>query len=782
MLAPWVFFVFLFVFRSASQHVHFTPAPVASAVSSAKVEFADYISNGADDQRNRIRAAQATPAAAAAAASCAPYWFEQIKHQGKASFNSNSTYQVWRNVKDFGAKGDGLTDDTAAINAAISSSKRCAPGVCASSTTTPATVYFPAGTYIVSSSIIDYYYTNLIGNPNCLPVLKPTARFTGLGVIDGNQYQAGNKLGFGSTNVFFRQVRNFIIDMTGVPASTAMTGIHWPTAQATSIQNVQFKMSSATGTQHQGLFIEEGSGGYVGDLRFDGGLYGLNVGNQQFTMRNITITNAVTAIYQIWSWGWTYSGITVSNCQVGLNMSHGFEAAQQVVSVTLLDSSFTNVPVGIITAHSTSSLPHSSGSLVMENVKFSNVPIIVKEYTDRTVLTGSTGTTTIAAWGEGYYYIPNEPTYFERSLGANSRPSALVTSTGAYYARSKPQYEGLSTSSFLSVRGAGAKGDGVTDDTKALQAAINSAKSSGKVLFFDAGYYKVTSTLYVPAGSRITGESYPVIMSSGSFFSNIKSPKAVVQIGKVGETGVVEWSDMIVSTQGAQAGASLIQWNLNSPSATPSGMWDVHVRVGGFTGSQLQVAQCPTTPNTATPPAIPNAKCISDFLSMHVTSGASGIYMENCWIWVADHDIDDPSLTQITVYSGRGLLVDSKTANMWLVGTSVEHHSLYEYQFVNTQNVFMGQIQTETAYYQPNPDALTPFVAFSGLNDPTFTRSSSSNTAEGWGLRIVNGTNIYTYGAGLYSFFDNYSTGKSEVREEHYVKLTESFRLFSKPT
>lgn len=34
-----------------------------------------------------------------------PYWLEQIKHQGVSSFNTNSSYQVFRNVKDFGAKG-----------------------------------------------------------------------------------------------------------------------------------------------------------------------------------------------------------------------------------------------------------------------------------------------------------------------------------------------------------------------------------------------------------------------------------------------------------------------------------------------------------------------------------------------------------------------------------------------------------------------------------------------------------------------------------------------------
>lgn len=30
------------------------------------------------------------------------------------------------------------------------------------------------------------------------------------------------------------------------------------------------------------------------------------------------------------------------------------------------------------------------------------------------------------------------------------------------------------------------------------------------------------------------------------------------------------------------------------------------------------------------------------------------------------------------------------------VGTAVEHHVLYQYQLVNTKNIFMGFIQTET--------------------------------------------------------------------------------------
>jgi hypothetical protein len=35
-----------------------------------------------------------------------PFWMESIKHQGTAAFNSDpKSYKVFRNVKDFGAKG-----------------------------------------------------------------------------------------------------------------------------------------------------------------------------------------------------------------------------------------------------------------------------------------------------------------------------------------------------------------------------------------------------------------------------------------------------------------------------------------------------------------------------------------------------------------------------------------------------------------------------------------------------------------------------------------------------
>lgn len=289
-----------------------------------------------------------------------------------------------------------------------------------------------------------------------------------------------------------------------------------------------------------------------------------------------------------------------------------------------------------------------------------------------------------------------------------------------------------------------------------MNTILASAAAASQVVYFDHGVYLVKKTIDIPPGSKIVGETYAVIMSSGTAFANINFPQPVVRVGKSGQTGIVEWSDMIVSTQGAQPGAILIQWNLASPIATPAGMWDVHTRVGGFAGSRLQVANCPITPNTVVTSVNLNKNCIAAFMNMHITKFASGVYMENNWLWVADHDIDSASLTQVTIYAGRGLLIESTAGGIWLIGTSVEHHTLYQYQISGSTNVFMGQIQTETAYYQPNPGATIPFPAFTAYNDPVLPTGSS-----GYGLRVVNSANILVYGAGLYSFFSNYNTACS---------------------
>lgn len=50
--------------------------------------------------------------------------------------------------------------------------------------------------------------------------------------------------------------------------------------------------------------MENGSGGFISDLEFEGGALGAYVGNQQFTVRNLKFRNQLQRALEIhWDWG-----------------------------------------------------------------------------------------------------------------------------------------------------------------------------------------------------------------------------------------------------------------------------------------------------------------------------------------------------------------------------------------------------------------------------------------------------------------------------------------------
>ncbi|KAI9735306.1 MAG: hypothetical protein M1818_006500 [Claussenomyces sp. TS43310] len=698
--------------------------------------------------------AASTAAATSSTSASSSYWLASIARQGTVPFGSSSSYQVFRNVKDFGAVGDGSTDDTAAINAAISSGSRCGVG-CDSSTTTPALVYFPPGTYAISSPIIQYYYTQFVGDAVNVPTIKATAAFAGIAMIDSDVYVNGVNW-YTNQNNFFRQIRNFILDLTEMPFTTG-AGIHWQVAQATSLQNIVFNMRTDGGSSNaqQGIFMDNGSGGFMTDLTFNGGKYGAFFGNQQFTTRNLTFNNCKTAIYMNWNWAWTLKDVTINNCGVGIDMTNGGASGQNVGSVLLVDSTISNTPIGVSTVYHTDE-GASNGTLIIDNVDMStNVPVAISNGgTSATILAGNTK---ISSWVQGSQYLSaNAGKKVQTGATAVTKPEVLLDSAGRVFSRSKPQYEGLALSAFLSTKSNGAKGDGVTDDTAAIQALFNSASASD-VVYFDHGAYLITNTIKVPKNIRITGEMWPLIMAGGSSsFSDMSSPKPVFQVGQAGDTGAVEMSDLIFETKGPQPGAILVEWNVAESSQGASGMWDVHFRIGGSAGTELQSNTCAKNPTVT---AAANPACEGAFMLLHVTSKAT-IYLENNWFWVADHELDLSDHAQINIFNGRGILIESSAGPVWMYGTSAEHSVLYNYQIANASSVYMALIQTETPYFQSNPNAITPFTVDATYSDPDFSSLCSAGSTDlcpkAWGLRVVDSSDVLIYGAGLYSFFDNY--------------------------
>ncbi|KAJ7074276.1 glycoside hydrolase family 55 protein [Mycena amicta] len=745
-----------------------------------------------------------------------------LRHQGKSAYNPDPAYQVFRNVEDFGAKGDGITDDTKAYKvprqppwillifgntATLFLLEIDAPGTLPRSCKfysspgsvktylriTPAVVYFPQGTYLVSEPIIAYYYTQLIGDPKSPPTLLATSSFKGMAVIgkvnpsqaniqssvDANPYLSGGKQWYINQNNFFRSMFVYNISphqlynaafaegtlsstLDGPSFSVSLayaqhphiafrpttigTGIHWQIGQSTSLMNIQFYMSDALNSTHQGIFMENGSGGFMGDLVFNGGKFGMWVGNQQFTVRNVTINNAQIAIQGVWAWGWTWQGVTIRNCSIGFDLLGGVGAE------AIIDAKVYDTPIFVRSASPSNGV--LVGSLVLNNIHLHNVPTAVGVVGGAIVLSGGADLL-IDSWVQGNVYAGNRSsgTFTQGHISGVAKPPAVLNSEGEIFGKMHPQYEHYHVDQFVSVRDHGATGDGISDDSAALQAVLNKYASS-KIIFFDAGTYIVKSTLTIPAGSRIVGEAWSVISGAGPAFQDAENPQVVVRVGQPGSVGVVEITDLVFSTVGPAPGAIVVEWEIQECEQGSAGAWDTHIRLGGAAGSNLEIQQCQPEPGKDV------SNCMAAFMALHLTPRSSA-YLEGMWVWTADHELDQDGVTQLNIFSGRGILSESQ-GPVWLIGTASEHHVLYQYQFVNARNHYIGLMQTETPYFQPYAATFPyPFSLSPKYSDPVVPPAIQ----QAWGALVRSSSDIFVFGAGLYSFFSNYSQARLATRD-----------------
>ncbi|KAL8363406.1 hypothetical protein RB601_009262 [Gaeumannomyces tritici] len=698
------------------------------------------------------------------------FWMESIARRGTVPFGDDPDYKVFRNVLDYGAKGDGVADDTKAIKEAMNSGKRCG-AKCNGSTTKNAIVYFPPGTYRISSTISMPFGTQVIGDANNWPTLLATRNFIGLGVLAANMYTGGGKgidgldqQWYVNTANFFRQIRNIKIDITQTRPASSAAGLHYQIAQATSLQNVE--IIALPGSTQRGIFAENGSGGVIADVTFRGGKFGLFGGEQQFTAQRLKFIGCDTGVQVIWDWGWVWKSITMTDVGVGFRLLPESKSTAKrqdkpsngnVGSASFLDSTFTNVQTAILIAPPNKNPGTGSTGIVVENVKFEGVSKAVADTSGATLLAASG---TVTHWALGPVYQEKGPDFsMGAKVGSFRRQQDLLDKNGAYFERAKPQYEGRPVGDFVHVKDFGARGDGVTDDTAAFQNALYA--SQGSILFVDAGSYIITGTIIVPIGSKVVGETWSQLVASGPYFSNADDPKVMVAVGQEGNVGDVEMQDIIFTNRGPTAGLILVQWNVRASGPGSAGLWDCHVRIGGSTGTELTPAECPALSSGVAP------GCNAASLMMHITKRASG-YFENMWLWVADHMIDDPDLNDAnntmamnSIYVARGLLVESVNPT-WLYGTSSEHAVYYQYNFHKAENIFAGIIQTESPYYQPTPNPPAPFESAVGklAGDPDYSCKAGdefSGCDESWAVIMRECANIFVAGAGLYSWFSTYS-------------------------
>ncbi|KAH8916655.1 glycoside hydrolase family 55 protein [Atractiella rhizophila] len=656
------------------------------------------------------------------------FWLEGVKHQGASPFLGDESFQIFRNVKDYGALGDGVADDTDAFNRAIKDGNRCLGGTCDGGVTgRPVLLYVPEGTYVVTSSVQVIIYTQIIGNPLSLPTIKASSNFRAS--VDSGAVLNGYDPGTGSTTNFFIGIRNIIIDTTDVDSGFALPLLNWAVSQATNLVNVHFEMPK--GSKHLGIIMDGGDGGggsgtFLGDLSFNGGAVGIQLNNQQYSFKNLEFSDVDTAIQVLHLFVGVFQGLWFTNVNIGVDLT----TMDDTGSVSVIDSRAQNTSIVLKT--------DNQRSVLLENIRNADSATTVLLNGNAAVKGSFAGT-----WALGNVYRDNSgiPKFTSGAIPTTDR-GTLTAEDGKYVTKALPQYGQYGAEAFASVKDAGAVGDGRTDDTKAIQQAL--MENAGcRLTYFPHGVYLVTDTIYVPPGSRIVGEVWSIVAASGKAFSDENNPKAMLRVGEPGEVGVAEFVDMIFTVSDVLPGAIVVEVSMAGESKGDVSFHNTHIRIGGSQDSKTET-QCQED----------GSPCKAAFLMMHLKE-TSQTYMENMWLWSADHDLD-ADFNQV-IGTGRGYLTES-TKGSWFVGTGSEHHILYAYQFLNAANVYVGMAQIETPYFQPAPLAPTPWNPNADWNDPTFDNCpvGDDTCRMQWAIRIVGGSHQNIYGAGSWAFFNNF--------------------------
>ncbi|MEI9960616.1 MAG: glycosyl hydrolase family 28-related protein [Limisphaerales bacterium] len=225
---------------------------------------------------------------------------------------------------------------------------------------------------------------------------------------------------------------------------------------------------------------------------------------------------------------------------------------------------------------------------------------------------------------------------------------------------------------WVNARDLGAKGDGVTDDTEALQKAI----AAHRAIYLPSGFYIVRDTLKLQPDTVLIGlhpGATQIILPDGTpAYQSVGGPKALLEAPK-GGSNIVIGIGLYTSGNNRRAVAAL--WKAGSNSM----MNDVRFLGGHGTPLPDGSRENPYN-NNHTSDLNPNRRWDSQYPSLWVTDNGGGTFLD---LWT-------PS-----TYAQAGMLVSDTETEGRVYQMSSEHHVRHEIQVRNAAHWSFYALQTE---------------------------------------------------------------------------------------
>jgi hypothetical protein len=562
------------------------------------------------------------------------------------------------------AKGDGKTDDTAAIQAAIDSARvKSGEGL----------VFLPSGRYRLTRSLFMRQGVRLYGIGPTRPILwlapntpgfqsgvKTMVVFTG-----GDQYQVGKvpipvpsavpydeTVRDANSATFYSSMSNVDVEIGAGNAGAA--GIRFRVAQHAFLTHMDFRIGSGVAGVYQ-------AGNVMWDVHFHGGRYGILTEKPsaawQFTLMDATFDGQRDAAIREHEAGLTMVNVAMRDVPVGIEIDEGYGDW-----LWGKDVRFENVSRAAVIVSNENNAYTQVG---FENALASNTPVFARFRDSGRTLAGKGRAYRVARFNYGMV-VPG--------LGQSGSYDTLYEAT-ALPGLPGPRAPAIrplpAMRDWINVRTLGVKGDGKTDDTAALQKAID----GNRVLYLPIGFYLVSDTLKLRPDTVLVA-LHPsltqlVIPDNMPGYAGVGGPKGIVESPSGG--------DNILSGIGMFTGrinprASAIIWRSSASSLID----DVKIQGGGGTITYDNKPLDGTIRAGGDP--IAQARWDAQYPSIWVTDGGGGTFAD---IWIPD------------TFTQAGFVVTNTKTPGRVYQLSNEHHFRNEIILDGVENWELLAPQTE---------------------------------------------------------------------------------------